>query len=103
MMFFEGYIGAPPTVTVCSFICANAGAAMTAAKLSAATATAVGKIVRLRVMSFLHLSRRACGLRVEIRGVRNADAARRAQISSRPCDDDRDDRAVKDSSACRWQ
>jgi hypothetical protein len=101
MMFFEGYIGAPPTVTVCSFICANAGAAMTAAKLSAATATA--KIVRLRVMSFLHLSRRACGLRVEIRGVRNADAARRAQISSRPCDDDRDDRAVKDSSACRWQ
>ena len=104
MMFFEGYIGAPPTVTVCSFICANAGAAMTAAKLSAATATAVGRIVRLRVMSFLHLSRRASGLRVEIRGVRNADAARRAQDSSRPCDDHRDDRAaVKGSSACRWR
>jgi hypothetical protein len=29
----------------------------------------------LKVMSFLHLSRRASGLRVEIRSVRNADAA----------------------------
>ena len=32
MMFFEGYIGAPPTVTVCSFICASVGVAATAAK-----------------------------------------------------------------------
>ena len=49
MMFFEGYIGAPPTVTVCSFICASVGVAATAANASAAAATAVGRIVRLRV------------------------------------------------------
>src|SRR5919108_6055337 len=44
MMFFEGYIGAPPTVTVCSLIGACAGPAAPAAKASAATATAVDKI-----------------------------------------------------------
>src|SRR3954463_7202726 len=103
MMFFEGYIGAPPTVTVCSFISASVGGAAKTAKATAGTAAAVGRIVRLRVMSFLHLSRRASGLRVEIRGARTADAACRPQDSSRPCDDDRDDRAVKDSSACRWR
>jgi hypothetical protein len=104
MMFFEGYMGAPPTVTVCSFICASVGVAATAAKASAATAAAVGRIVRLKVMSFLHLSRRASGLRVEIRSVRNADAAPAAQSCSRPSDDDRDARtAVISSLACRWR
>ena len=47
-MFFEGYIGAPPTVTVCSFIClvcAKLGVAAAAAKASAATAAAVGRVM----------------------------------------------------------
>src|SRR5215831_9700223 len=43
MMFLEGYIGAPPTVTVCSFICANVVAAPEI-RASAASATAVGTI-----------------------------------------------------------
>jgi hypothetical protein len=50
---FEGYMGAPPTVTVCSFICACVGVAATAAKTSAATATAVGRIESF--MSILHV------------------------------------------------
>ncbi len=38
-MFFEGYIGAPPTVTVCSFICwANDGTLIAVVIVSAATA-----------------------------------------------------------------
>src|SRR4029453_15782130 len=40
MMFLEGYIGAPPTVTVCSFCCASVGVAATAARASAAPAAA---------------------------------------------------------------
>src|SRR5262249_48587128 len=52
MMFFEGYIGAPPTVTVCSFICARVGVA-TAARTSVATATAVGRVESF--MSMLHV------------------------------------------------
>src|SRR5262245_18359676 len=53
MMFFEGYIGAPPTVTVCSFICARVGVAATAARTSVATATAVGRVESF--MSMLHV------------------------------------------------
>src|SRR5215470_7043919 len=52
MMFLDGYIGEPPTVTVCSFICANVGVAATAAKASAAAATAAGTIVRESFMTF---------------------------------------------------
>src|SRR5499427_8390764 len=53
MMFLEGYIGAPPTVTACSFICARVGVAATAAKTSVATATAVGRVESF--MSMLHV------------------------------------------------
>src|SRR5215470_17977320 len=52
MMFLDGYIGEPPTVTVCSFICANVGVAATAAKASAAAATAAGTMVRESFMTF---------------------------------------------------
>ena len=52
MMFFDGYIGAPPTITVGSgFICASVGVTATAANASAATATAVGRVVRESFMS----------------------------------------------------
>src|SRR5262249_20626294 len=52
MMFFEGYMGAPPTVTVCSFICASDGVAASAARPTAAAATDVNKLVRNTRMSF---------------------------------------------------
>ena len=51
-MFFEGYMGAPPTVTVCSFISARDGVAATAAKATAAAATDVSRLVRKESMSF---------------------------------------------------
>src|SRR6266516_6151998 len=92
MMFFEGYIGAPPTVTVCSFICAYAGIDAVAAKASAATAIAVG-----RIEGFMSLSpcavraaraaahgdtkrvRRGCA-RTEIFAHQNAGAYRRVSL-----------------------
>src|SRR5690349_3372736 len=71
MMFFEGYIGAPPTVTVCSFICACVGVATTAARTSVATATAVGRVESF--MSMLHVlfaASAACARRYAARGAR---------------------------------
>src|SRR4051794_31698883 len=51
MMFLDGYIGAPPTVTVCSFvICANEGAA-------APNARAVAKVASTRRGYCMTLSR----------------------------------------------
>jgi len=72
MMFLEGYIGAPPTVTVCSFICARVGVAATAARTSVATATAVGRVESF--MSMLHAVRRVSGLRMQVRSTERADA-----------------------------
>src|SRR5215470_2204174 len=50
MMFLEGYIGAPPTVTACSFICASVGVATAPAKASEATVASMA--VRESLMSF---------------------------------------------------
>src|SRR5262245_2236365 len=79
MMFFEGYIGEPPTVTVCSFCCAKLGGAATAARASAATAAAVGRAMRESFMWVLRTgsgvgARRACGWRPEIRRATGLDA-----------------------------
>src|SRR5262249_23618188 len=74
MMFFDGYIGAPPTVTVCSF-CASVGVAATAPKASAAAVS--NKAVREAFMWVLHsvlAVRPAGGLRMEIRMTRVMDA-----------------------------
>src|SRR5262249_53012774 len=49
MMFLEGYIGAPPTVTACSFICASVGVATAPAKASEATGASIA--VRESLMS----------------------------------------------------
>src|SRR5262249_41975835 len=58
MMFFDGYIGAPPTVTVCSFICASVGVGATAPKASAAAVS--NKAVREAFMWFsIRVSSRA--------------------------------------------
>src|SRR5262245_11654217 len=73
MMFFEGYIGAPPTVTVCSPICALVGVAATAAKTSVATATAVGRVESF--MSMLHVLSPPQRLAHEVRSTGRADAA----------------------------
>src|SRR3954466_12480777 len=53
-MFFDGYIGAPPTVTVCSsfFICANDGDAANAPNATAAAATVVSAVMRESFMTF---------------------------------------------------
>src|ERR1700679_2730490 len=49
MIFFDGYIGAPPTVTVFSFICARAGAAGAIAAAKAITAAEANKAIRLDI------------------------------------------------------
>jgi hypothetical protein len=73
MMFFEGYIGAPPTVTVCSFICAYAGIDAVAAKASATTAIAVGRIEGFMSFSPVLFAPRE-RLRMEIRSGSGEDA-----------------------------
>jgi hypothetical protein len=51
MMFFEAYIGAPPTVTVFSFIIASEGLAASVANARAAAATVVRAVMRVSFMS----------------------------------------------------
>src|SRR6185369_8023357 len=52
MMFFEGYIGEPPTVTVCSFCWAIVGVVAMAAKPRATTAAALVRAIRESFISF---------------------------------------------------
>src|SRR5262249_7730507 len=63
----RGIHGAPPTVTVCSFICACVEVAAPAAKTTAATAIAVGRIEGLMSLSPCACARRASGLRIKVR------------------------------------
>jgi hypothetical protein len=84
-MFFEGYIGAPPTVTIFSsfmlllviasfFICANVGDATSVPSASAAAATVVRVVMRESFITSSMNSRSSplLGLRSELR----EDAAR---------------------------
>src|SRR5207244_757045 len=57
MMFLDGYIGAPPTVTVCSFIiCANEGAAATpSVRAAAATVASAIRVYFIAISSVVRV------------------------------------------------